>query len=172
MALAQTVVHSNHRPAIAGFVAPAPFGLPWLPAVILSEVMFILCRAGAQGFVSIDDIACWIVGLSPFALQLFGQRVFGWRSSRLIEVWVLSLAAYLVFQFADLAHFIEYPINLKIDVGVIRNITTSAAYVVLGLLPLMAFSALSGFGRTRSLLYVSAGAFTIPMLAFALFQPY
>jgi hypothetical protein len=134
--------------------------------------LYILCRGGAQGYVRIDDPTYWLVGLVPFALQLIGERVFSARSSSLVEVWISSLAAFLTFQFFDLAHFIEFPINLRLDVGLVRNLATSAIYVGLGLVCMSGFLVFMRNRKARATSCLIAALTIIPVIALVLFQAF
>ena len=171
MALAQLISQRTTRPE-TGLTGHGPFGLAWLPAVLISQVAFILCRAGAQGFVSIDDAAYWIVGLMPFVLQFVCQRFFSSRSMSIVELWILSIAIYLTVQIFDLAHFAEYPINLWLELGWKRYLVTASAFVAPGLLLLFASSLLSNEKKARVGSYLAAAIIVIPLFAMALFQPY
>jgi len=99
--------------------------------IFLSEVLFFICRAAAHHTTSIDEIVYWLAGLTPFILQLAGQRFFSWRSTTYIQIWVISLCTFLAIQFSGLAHLIEYPLNLRVDVGFLRNVLTSGVYVLI-----------------------------------------
>jgi hypothetical protein len=171
MAVAHTIVREDTH-LQNGPVDRGPFGLPWLPAVVLCELLYIFSRAGVQDYVRIDDLTYWSVGLAPFALQLIGERVFSARSSSLVEVWIVSLAVYIAFQCGDLAQVIEFPINLRFDVGLARNLATSSVYVGLALVAMLSFSAFSNDRRARAFACVIAGGTIIPVLAVVLFQPF
>ena len=169
MTLVETISRDEYPkvPAQSG-----PFGVSWLNAVLLSEATFILCRAGAQGSVNVDDVGCWVLGLSPFVVQHLINRLFSMRSARLVEIWLVALTIYLAFQFLDIAHFIEYPINLKLDLGLGRSLATAAAYASLALSALLCISIWHAdrFSRARS--YFSGLLAVVPILAVALFQAY
>src|SRR5689334_8147450 len=124
MAIAQTLPHSP-SPAEATIRSPGPFGLPWMFAVLFSEAAFIVCRAAAQHSVGIDDLACWLAGAMPFIVQSCANRLFSTRSTSLVELWMLALATYLMFQMLDAAHFVEHPINLRTDLSVWRGLVTA-----------------------------------------------
>jgi hypothetical protein len=171
MAVAHTVVREDTR-LQNGPVDRGPFGLPWLPAVVLCELMYIFSRAGVQDYVQIDDHTYWFVGLAPFALQLIGERIFSLRTSRLVEVWMASLAVYLAFQIGDVAHFFEFPINLRLDIGLARNLATSFVYVGLALLALLSCATFSNDRKARALTYVIAAGTIIPVYALIVIQPF
>lgn len=140
----QEAARSDDRPRV-----PGPFGLNWMAAVCVSELLFLLSRAGAQGAVSIDDIGCWLAGLMPFVLQLFGQRVLSWRTATYLELWILSLGVYLTLQIFDLAHFVEYPLNLRVDIGLGRDLASSCVYVAFASLLWFAISKVFAFARPK-----------------------
>jgi hypothetical protein len=169
MTLVETFPREHHlrAPAQSG-----PFGLSWLSAVLLSEATFMLCRAGAQGSVSIDDVGCWVLGLSPFVLQHAFNRFFSMRSTRLVETWLVALTIHLAFQFLDIAHLIEYPINLSFDLGLGRSLVTAVAYGGLALSSLLCISMWHPDRVSRARSYFSGSVAVIPVLAFTLFQAY
>jgi hypothetical protein len=171
MAVAHTVVREDTYMQ-NGPLDRGPFGLPWLPAVVLCELMYIFSRAGVQDYVRIDDLTYWSVGLAPFALQLIGERVFSARSSSLVEVWMAALAVYIAFQCGGLAQIVEFPINLKFDIGLARNLATSLVYVGLALLALLSFATFSNDRKARAFAYMIAAGTTIPVFAVVVFQPF
>lgn len=150
----------------------APFGLSWWVAIGCSELLFILSRAGAQGAVNIEDAAMWLAGLAPFAIQYLGQRFFSWRSATYLEVWMLSLATFLAMQLSDVAHFIEYPLYLRIDIGFARSLASSCVYVGLGSALLFAASFLFKTTKSNVTASIVAVALACGTLSVALFQPY
>jgi hypothetical protein len=133
--------------------------------------MFVLSRTGAQGALSID-IACWIAGLAPFLIQLCASRLFSIRSTSMFELWMLALAARLMFQLSDMAYRLEYPINLSFDLGLGRSLITSSVYIALALLPLLTIAMFHHDRTIRVRSYASAALIVMPVLAIALFLPY
>ena len=94
------------------------------------------------------------------------------RSARLVEIWLVALTIYLTFQFLDIAHFIEYPINLKFDLGLGRSLVTAATYASLALSALLCMSIWYTDRLSRARSYFSALLAVVPILAVALFQAY
>jgi hypothetical protein len=168
MAAADSIAQGASRPDDL----PGPFGLSWMAAVCVSLVLFILSRASAQGAVSIDDIGCWLAGLMPFALQLFGQRVFSWRSTTYLEIWILSLGIYLTLQIFGSAHFVEYPLNLRVDVGLARNFVSSCIYVGFASLLWFAISKVFARPRIRFVTFAFSALLVCGTLAIILFYPF
>jgi hypothetical protein len=163
--LRQNIVHSNHeRPA------PVLFGLNWAATVCVAELLFIFCRAGARDGVNIDDIGYWIAGLSPFIVYFLGERIFSWRSTLLLRLWMLSLAIYFLVRCFGLAHFIEYPLNLRLDVGFGRDFATSCVYVGLASLLLCGYSTVSSrkseIGALAAVLTGFSASFLFSILLF------
>lgn len=149
-----------------------PFGLAWLPILVLSEIVFIVCRAGSQHFVRIDEAAYWIIGLVPFIVQFCFWRLSGSTSTKLVQVWIASLATYLMFQLLDVAHVIELPINLTFDFGLGRSLVTAVSYVSLAIIPLLLLSVPRSDFIERAISYAGAAVAVAPILAIALFQAY
>jgi hypothetical protein len=154
-------------------VSPAPFGLGWIGTIVCAELLFIWCRASAQGSAAIDDVGLWIVGLMPFVVQLFGQRWFSWRSTTYLEIWILSLASYLTLQIFGVIHFIEYPLFLRIDIGLARNLASGGVCVAMGSLLFMGIFFLSPKKRIAGLTdFMIAAVLACGSLAICLFQSY
>src|SRR5581483_7469612 len=168
MAIAHTLPHRG-SPAESAFRSPGPYGLPWLVAGLFSEAMFVFCRAAAQGSFSVDDAACWIAGLTPFIIQFSANRFFSVRSASLVEVWMLALATHLILQLSDVAHFVEYPINLRLDLGLGGGLVTASVYIALALVPLLTLAMVREDRVVRARSYASTALIAIPCMAIALF---
>lgn len=150
-----------------------PFGLSWAVAVLCSAFLFIWCRASVRDGVSIDEIEYWIVGAAPFVAFLLGRRLLLWRSPTYLEIWMLSLVAFLIFQIFDVAHFIEYPLYLRVDVGLSRNFASAFVYTALGSVLWFACSFLGSRSlRTPVPHFLLAAMLTCGTLALGLFQYY
>jgi len=86
---------------------------------------------------------------------------------------MLSLGAYLTMQLFGLAHFVEYPLYLRIDIGFGRSFAASCVYVGLGSLLLFAIALFSGKKARKNVTTSAlAAALACGTLSIALFQPY
>ena len=150
----------------------APFGLNWWAAIVCSEFLFVLCRAGAQHSVNVDNPTVWLAGLAPFVIQYAIQRFSPWRSVTYIKIWMTSLVAYLAIQILGLVHFIEYPLFLRVDIGFGRSLASACIYVGLASLLLSAISFLLRKSRKSIASSAAAIALACGSLAVAVFQPY
>lgn len=170
MALVDT--YASVEPTDSRMPTCGPFGLSWWAAVCISELIFVLSRAGAQGAVDIEDAVIWLAGLAPFVIQYLGQRFLSWRSTTYIEVWMLSLSVYLTVQIFGLAHFIEYPLYLRVDIGFGRSLASAGVYAGIGsLLWVVTSAVLKRMGKSFITPAVAA-ALACGTLSVVLFQSY
>jgi hypothetical protein len=170
MAVTETVPLADER-----WAPPAserPFGLHWGLAILCSELLFIWCRASVQGSLSIDEVEYWIVGLTPFALYYLLDRFFSWQATGYLEVWMASLAVFLGLRIFGMAHFIEYPLFLRVDMGLGRSFAAACVYVASALVLVGAVSCLFKSRRIKLAELPLVAVLAIVSMAFGLFQPY
>lgn len=109
-----------------------PTRLHWWIAVLVFEVLFILCRASVHEEFSLDDPLVWLAGLTPFLVAACGERLFDWQPRIYLQTWIATLAAFLAIRAFNLAQFIELPLFLHFDEGFMRDFLSSAIYVLVG----------------------------------------